>query len=248
MKGIDVNCLVGHWPFRRLYKNTFEDVQKIHRANNISKGYIASLNSIFYNDPFEGDQELHEIIKDTDYHHVLTINPKLPGYVQDLKEGIQKFDIKGVRIYPGYHGYTLQDRNLKNLCDILKDYDLPLFLSLRMEDERLNYLSKPAKVETSDIKSFLSDRLDNKIVLLTAFFSELTSLAEVINNHKYVRFDTSGLKDQLFNIEKLLSVFSPERIVYGSLYPLYTFSSTYLAIKEARIDDSIREDILTRLW
>jgi predicted TIM-barrel fold metal-dependent hydrolase len=248
MSGIDVNCLIGHWPFRKLYKNTFEHVQKIHRANNISRAYIASINSIFYNDPFEGDQELHEIIKDTNYHHVLTINPKLPGYIQDVKEGIDKFNIKGVRIYPGYHGYTLEDGDLKNLCQLLNDYDLPLFVSLRMEDERLNYLSKPEKVQPSDIISFLSDRSDNKIILLTAFFSELTSLAEVINNHKYARFDTSGLKDQLFNIEKLLTVFSPERIVYGSLYPLYTFSSTYLAIKEAKIDDSIKEDILTHLW
>ena len=71
-RNIDINCLVGHWPYRKLYKNTFEEVQKIHKANGISSGYVSSLDSIFYNDPFEGDEDLHEILKGTSYHHVLT--------------------------------------------------------------------------------------------------------------------------------------------------------------------------------
>ena len=244
MNGIDCNCLIGHWPFRKLYKSAFSDIQKIHGEHSISSGYIASIDSIFYNDPFEGDEELHEQIKGTGYRHVLTVNPQLPGFVRDVKKGIRNFDIKGVRIYPGYHGYSLGDDNLRVLCEVLRDNDLPLFVSLRMEDERMNYLSKPETIPLKDIRSFLADRQENKIVLLTAFYGEVTGLAEDLNRHKQVHFDTSGLKDQLFNIEKLLTVFSPEKIVYGSLYPLYSFSSTYLEVEKADIGEAAKQTIL----
>ena len=85
MKIVDVNCLVGHWPFRKLYKNSFADLMEIHRKNNIGYGFVSSLNSIFYNDPFEGEEDLHNIIKGTDYRHVLTINPMLPCFEKDIR-------------------------------------------------------------------------------------------------------------------------------------------------------------------
>ena len=245
---VDVNCLVGQWPFRKLYKNTFEEVQKIHKANGISSGYVSSLDSIFYNDPFEGDEDLHEILKGTGYHHVLTINPLLPEFVQDVKNGIKKFDIKGVRIYPGYHGYSLTDSNLKDLCQVLADNDLPLFVTVRMEDERMDYLVKPKKVNTNDIEHLLNNNPENKIVLLTAYSNELTSLKDAINNHKYVRFDTSGLKGPLFAVEKLLEEFPPNKMVYGSLYPLNSFSCTYLTVKHAQIEESVKQEILSYNW
>jgi predicted TIM-barrel fold metal-dependent hydrolase len=247
MSGADANCLIGHWPFRKLYKNTFEDLKRIHGANDISGGYISSMDSIFYNDPFEGDEELHEIIKGTCYRHVLTINPLLPGFTRDVENGIKRFHINGVRIYPGYHEYALDDRNLKELCHVLKDTGLPLFITLRMEDERLSYLAKPRRIQMDEIRTFLADYSNNKVILLTAFYHELTDLKESINNHKSIWFDTSGLKDQLFTIEKLMTVFSPDKMVFGSLYPLYNFSSTYLAVKHAQVDDSVKQQIMIGL-
>ncbi len=248
MSTVDVNCLVGHWPFRKLYKNTFEEVQKIHKANGITSGYVSSLDSIFYNDPFEGDEDLHEIIKGSNYHHVLTINPMLPEFVQDVKDGIKKFGIKGVRIYPGYHGYSLANSKLKELCHVLADYNIPLFLTIRMEDERSDYLVRPNKVHMDEVGSFIGRVPDNKIILLTAFSNELISIKEAINNHRYVRFDTSGLKGPLFAVEKMLEVFPPEKMVYGSLYPLYSFSCTYLTLKHAQIDENIKQEILSCLF
>ena len=248
MNTVDVNCLIGNWPFRKLYKNTFEELQKIHKANGISSGYVSSVESIFYIDPFEGDEDLHEIIKGTDYRHVLTINPMLPEFVQDVKEGIEKFDIKGVRIYPCYHGYSLSDSKLKDLCKVLADNDLPLFVTIRMEDERTDYLVKHQKVDSNDIEFLLNSNPDNKIVLLTAYLNELTSIKEAIINHKHVMFDISGLKGPLFAVEKTLEVFPPEKMVYGSLHPLNSFSCTYLTLKHAQIDESVKQEILSFNW
>lgn len=244
MGSVDVNCLLGHWPFRKLYKNTFEDLKKVHRENGIGSGYVSSLNSIFYNDPFEGDEELHEEIKDTAYHHVLTVNPCLPQVREDIRRGLKLFGIKGVRIYPGYHGYKLCDKSVEDLCAVLHEFGLPLFLSVRLEDERLDYLMQPGTPSVDELSAFLGSHPDNAILVLTARYSEITALKAHFNARSNLFFDTSGLKDLLFVIEKLLKEVPAHPMVYGSLHPLYCLRSTMLLVEKACIEDDVKDRIL----
>lgn len=244
MTGIDINCMLGHWPFRKLYKNSFEDLQKVHRDNNIDFGFVSSLDSIFYNDPFEGDIDLHETIKGSSYRHILTVNPLLPGYKDDIEKGVLQFDIKGVKVYPGYHGYKLDDGHFQELCNILKQFDLPLFLNLRMEDERLDYIVKPSIPKMGEVGRFLSDNRDLKVFLLTFRNEELLQIKDGLLSHPNAFYDTSGLKNGLFAIEKSVADFGPDRIVYGSQHPLFCFKSTHLLVTKSQLDEQIRNKIL----
>lgn len=245
MKKIDVNCLLGHWPFRKIYKNSFEDLEKVHNDNDIAYGYVSSLNSIFYHDPFEGDEELHEMIKGSQYKHILTINPKLPCYKDDIKRGLELFDIKGVRIYPGYHSYSLDNKIVDELCEYLKALGLPLFLTVRMEDERLDYILQPAVPSTEEISSLVSRHPGNTILLLDIRFHEIVALKEHINSDSKVFFDTSGLKDWLFVVEKLLEQVDANKMVYGSQHCLYCLKSSLLLVEKAQIEESVKEKIFT---
>lgn len=239
----DINCLIGHWPFRKLYKNTLEDLLKIHQINQITSGFVSSLNSIFYNDPFEGDEELHNIIKDTPYHHVLTVNPTLPGFIDDIGRGIDLFQIKGVRIYPGYHNYNLQSEQLQILCRKLVELNLPLFLVLRMEDERLNYLNMPRPIPMDEVSQFIEKNKDLNVVIINIRLSEIISIEKVIVNNKNVYLDTCGLKDGLFTIDNLVALIGDSKILYGSLYPMYSLKSTVLLIEKSSISDKSKENI-----
>lgn len=241
---IDINCLLGNWPFRKIRKNKFEDLKAVHRQNGIDYGFVSSLNSIFYNDPFEGDIELHEIIKDTSYKHILTVNPLIPGFADDVKQGMELFNIKGVRIYPGYHDYKLDNKYLDELCNLLLENKLPLFISMRMDDERANYLMHPENINISDLSRFLARHPENTFVLLSIRVGEVLSIKEIINSRKNVFLDTSGLKDWLFVIEKTTKDVNHHRIVYGSNHPLYCLKSTFLLIEKAEIEDAVKRDIL----
>jgi predicted TIM-barrel fold metal-dependent hydrolase len=79
---------------------------------------------------------------------------------------------------------------------------------------------------------------------LTARGAELGSLSDAILTHRKVFFDTSGLKDGLFIVEKLLKTFSPEKMLYGSLHPLFTLKSTLLLVEKADVNDQVKEEIL----
>jgi len=242
----DVNCHVGHWPFRKLPGNTFSDLVNIHKANGITSGYVSSLNSLFYNDPFQGDEELHEIIKDTEYHHVLTINPTLPSFEEDIERGIKLFNISGVKIHPTYHGYNINSPQVSRLCEVLKKHNLPLFLSLRMEDERLSYMFIPTPIQITDLQTFLEVNKDLKIILLNIRFNEIKNISNLIIESSDIFIDTSGLKDQLFNVEKLAEVFGNKKILYGSMYPLFCLKSTLLEVTKAKISTQSKENILFR--
>jgi hypothetical protein len=240
----DINCMLGHWPFRRLYKNTFEDLKKVHMDNNISSGYVSSIDSIFYNDPFEGDEELHEIIKGSGYQHIQTINPMLPGFSEDIKKGKELFDIRGVKIFPGYHGFDLKDNAVKEMCNIMKQLNVPLFITLRLEDERLNHMTSPRAVKKDEISKFIAENQDLKMILLNASIYEILNLKDCLRDNDNVFFDTCGLKGALFSMDKLVDEFDADRIIFGSLHPLYCFKSTLIMVEKSEISDDDKSKIM----
>ena len=244
MNTVDANCMIGHWPFRKISSTAFENLKEVHSKNGISYGYVSSLSSIFYNDPFEGDEELHEIIGNTNYRHVLTVNPMLPAFENDIAKGLKNFKISGVRVYPGYHNYSLDCPEMKALCSVLRKLGLPLFLTLRAEDERLNYLITPRPVNIPEIQAFIEDHPDLTVLLLNIRFHEIIAIKDAILHSGHAFVDTSGLKDQLFNIEKLTASIGDSRIIYGSLHPLYCLESTLLQVAMANIGQKAKDRIL----
>ena len=226
---IDVNCLWGHWPFRHIPRARFADLVHDHTACGIRQGYIASLNSIFYVDPLEGEAELYEQVKGSAYRQVLTVNP-LHQACQDIQFGIEHYQVAAVRIYPGYHGYRLLDPKVRVLLDFIGERSLPLFLPLRMEDERLDHLVQPRPVDLAELEGFLSVNPTRTIVLLNVRLAEIERLKPLIRTGQRIYVDTSGLKDQLFSVEKAVDAIGAGHILYGSLSPLYCLRSTVLSV------------------
>lgn len=228
----DINCLVGNWPFYRVGKPSFLDLKEAHAENGINCGFVASLDAIFYNDPFQGDESLHEILKGSSYQHILTINPTLPDFQTDITKGVQMFNIAGVRIYPGYHGFQMTDKRLDLLCETLQHLRLPLFITLRMEDERLSHLLIPSSVSITELDTFVRQHRDLKIIVLGAKFGEILDLSDLFSSDRNVYFDTSCfVKDYLFSVEKLTAEVGTDKMLYGSLYPLNCMKSTILPIQ-----------------
>ncbi len=239
---IDVNCLCGHWPFRHIPRARFADLVHDHAACGIRQGYIASLNSIFYVDPLEGEAELFEQVKGSAYRQVQTVNP-LHQACQDIQIGIERYQIAGVRIYPGYHGYSLLDPKVHELLDFIGERNLPLFLPLRMEDERLDHLVRPRPIDLAELEQFLAANPGRTIVLLNVRLAEIERLKPLIRTGQRIYVDTSGLKDQLFSVEKAVDAIGAGHILYGSLSPLYCMRSTVLSVELSALSPEQKQAI-----
>ena len=226
---IDYNCFCGNWPFHKIRKNTFEDILKLHKENGITGGYISSLESIFYNDPFEAEKELYQQIKGSGYKHVMTINPTLDTAKNTLLKGIKEFGIKGVRFTPGYHNYSLKDDCVEEIIKILKENNLPLFITMHFEDERMYYVLKYQSIETEDFKYFFKKFPDIVVYLCNIKFNELMMIKEDILSSDNIFFDISGVKGTGRELcENNLST----KVKFGSMAPIFCLKSLVLSYNE----------------
>lgn len=243
MKALDFNCFIGGWPFHKVRNNSFDSIKKLHNKNGIAGGYVSSTDAIFYNDPYEAELELHDKLKNQpSYRHIMTVNPTLPGCIDDIARGVSELNIAGVRILPGFHDYALDSEYVLRLCGALKKYRLPLFLTLRMEDERVSYMFHPKTVPLTEVERFLISQPELLILLCNIRLQEVLRLKEVISSSKRIFFDSSGLKEQLFPVDYLGSENLAGRLVYGSLAPIFCLKSTMLLIEKSNVGvkDEIR--------
>ena len=167
---LDFNCYIGSWPFHPLKVETFEQLQEMHKKNGIEGGFVSSLKSLFYRDYFEPEQELYETLKGSNYRQVMTVNPLFPACLDIVRYGIENWNIAGVRIAPTYHGYDLTAPQLEELCQVLKEAGLPLFLTLYLEDIRNTYMLVPKPLAVDQVGQWLDDHHDLTVLLCGAAF------------------------------------------------------------------------------
>lgn len=247
MAYLDCNCFVGSWPFYRVRKSTFSDLRFLHKQNGISGGFVSSLEAIFWNDPWEAETILAEAIShEPAYRHVMTVVPTLSGMWHDLLRARDALSIAGVRLLPGFHDYALEDECIRPLFDFLRSNKLPLFLTLRMENERITHMFRPRELPLSEVRSFLENEYGFPIIICNVRDDELTDLAADILSRDDVFVDTSGSKPILFALEERIAQRGLlPRIVYGSGAPLNCMASSMLYVQTSSIQNTAKEAILT---
>jgi predicted TIM-barrel fold metal-dependent hydrolase len=79
--------------------------------------------------------------------------------------------------------------------------------------------------------------------MLTIRNEELLYLKDILCSRPNVYYDTSGLKNQLFAIEKITDALGSKNLLYGSLHPLFCLKSTQLLVSKSVIGDQAKKDI-----
>ncbi|MEG2857875.1 MAG: hypothetical protein RR994_04580 [Clostridia bacterium] len=228
MSRVDLDCFVGTWPFHYVRNNSLQDIERLHAANNIEYGFVSSTEAIFYNDPYEADRRLADVLSGTRHRHVVTINPTLPGALDSLTRMVREFPVAGVRILPGFHGYDMLDARLEELAVLMRQLRLPLFLTMRMEDERATYMFHPNGIPIWDVGMFATTHTDLPILICNARNSEVLWLKNILREFPNVAADCAGFKNGLFNIEELAEAGILHKLTYGSIAPVFCMTSSVL--------------------
>ncbi len=246
MTGFDCNCFVGNWPFHKVRRNSFEAIRDLHQKNGISGGFVSSLEAIFYNDPWEADEDLHNAIAGTEgYYHVITVNPMLPGCIDSIHRAVKLWGIRGVRLFPGFQGYNLRDPKVKEVCDVIRAYDLILFVTLRMEDERNTYLMHPRGIRMDELMDFCHLNPSMKIIMCGAWNGDMSYLASRLEPTSEIYWDCSAMRSGLYIVDDLYKQGLTDRLLYGSMAPIFVLKSTRLLVETAHIPDEEKESILS---
>ncbi len=245
----DANCYVGNWPFHKVRRNSFEEIKKLHQQNGIEGGFVSSLEAIFYNDPWEADAELHQAIKDEpNYHHVLTVNPLLPGTIDSIHRAVKEWGICGVRLLPGFHGYTLADEKVRAVCDVIREYGLIVFITIRMEDERNTYFFHPRTVNLGEVIDFFYLNPGMKAIICGAWHGDMMYLRPILEKSDTtadIYWECSAMRTGLYIVDDLYKKNMTDRLIYGSMAPIFVLKSTRLLVETADIPEEEKEKILT---
>lgn len=244
MKRLDFNGFSGNWPFFKVRYNTVEKIARLHARCGITGGFISSLEAIFYQDPYEAELELARQLHGTAYLHAMVLNPRLPGWKDDVKRAVRQLNIKAVRLVPGFQGYALSDPVMEEVSACLREYKLPLIITLRMRDERTMWMLQPANVEIGELTAYLDKNPDIPTLLTHIRAAEVEKLSPQLTARENLFVDISGFKDGLFVLDRMWSDTAAKgHIVYGSGAPLMEMQATTLQIDTAELPEEAKAEI-----
>lgn len=240
---IDVNAYIGHWPFRQLKHTNIASRLHQMQKQGVHISVVSNLNGVFYKNTQSANEELYEEMKsDKKYsNHFIpfaVINPVYAGWKADLKTCKEKMGMKGVRLHPLYHRYSLKDANCVELIKRVRDLNLPVALSLRLVDRRVSsWLDINEEWSLKDILPIIKEVPDAKYLILNAVNSMQVDdeEREVLKSTNFL-MDTSGRA--ITDLGNLIALYGKEKFAFGSHSPILDSITGLLRIESLRPEEA----------
>lgn len=236
---IDSNAYIGHWPFRQLKHNTCRTRLEQMEQFGVDVSIVSNLNGIFYKNTQAANEELYDEIRSKRKYRdrfvpFTVINPIYSGWKDDLEISLTQFGMKGVRLYPKYHGYDLENPACIDLVKKVRDRGLPVALSLRMVDSRpSSWLDINEEWALKDIVPIVKAVPDAKFLILNvANHTQLDEEETKLFQKTELVMDTSGRN--IINLGELLKLYGKEKFAFGTHAPILDYRTGLLRIESLR--------------
>jgi hypothetical protein len=225
MNLLDANAWLGHYPFRAVPDNTPEGLLRLMDRHGIQRAVVSSLNSVFYSDPHGGNEELAGWVKPHRDRLIpcATLNPDYPGWEPDLRQCCDEWGLRGLRLFPSHHRFSLNSPACHDLVRAAAQRGLHVAIPLRLEDRRQrHWMDDTDDVSLSEIAQLARACTEANLVVLEAISVETSpfvtdpSLATA-----RVSFEFSRMAAVLQrSIPQLIEKLGPLRLVFGTGMPL----------------------------
>ncbi len=258
---IDTNTYAGHWPFRMLKNNTVQEVCDNAEKNGITHVVIASLNAVFYKDPFDGNRELMEEIRacktSVKILPLAVVNPTYTGWEKYARKAIEEDGFCGFEICPAYHGYTLLPSSngykrfyyAKEVMELAKEYDVPVRITTCFENCRQRHLMDlQYDLKADDICNLLSECPGVSVIITGTnpmVFGE--KMKEYAKKYDNVFFEISKIEGYARDVmKKAAEALGPEHLCFGTLSPFHYVQPSMLKLryvdefKDKGIEDNVK--------
>jgi hypothetical protein len=234
---IDTNVTLARWPFRRLPLDETPALVAKLRAHGVTQAWAGSFDALLHKDISAVNARLAAECRAHGDGLLLpfgAINPMLADWESDLRRCVDEHGMRGIRLHPNDHGYTLADPLAERVLTLATERALVVQIAAIMEEERtLHPLVNVPATDCTALAALVSRVSGARVQLLNAFRTQrgkpLAALAEA-----GVHFDIATLEG-VAGIERQLGEIAGMKLLFGSHAPFFYFESAKLKLQESAL-------------
>ncbi|MEX0585526.1 MAG: amidohydrolase family protein, partial [Pirellulales bacterium] len=193
---IDCNVHLFEWPFRKLkYARTEALVNKLRR-HRITQAWAGSFEAVLHK---QLDLINRRLAEECRMHGngllvpIGSVNPARPDWEEDVRRCHEQYGMPGLRLYPAYHGYTLDHPEFVRMLAVAAKRGLLVQIALRMEDERVHHVAiDVGAVNAAPLPEALKKLPEAKVQLINSGGALLGNSAAALVRDTQVTFDIAA--------------------------------------------------------
>ncbi|MBL9126683.1 MAG: amidohydrolase family protein [Verrucomicrobiales bacterium] len=235
---VDTNVTLGRWPLRRLPDDEPRRLVDRLRRHDVREAWAGTFDGLLHKDLASANTRLAETCRRFGRGLFVpfgSINPRAPGWEDELARCADVHRMPGIRLHPNYHGYRLDDPIFAALLEAAARRGLLVQVALVMEDERMMHpLSRVEPVDPQPLAAVLRAVPNVRVHLVNALRTlRAKPLLDLLSTGR-VTVEISMLEG-VAGLERLLSQVPAERVLFGSHAPLFYFESALLKLRESEL-------------
>ncbi|MEX2177981.1 MAG: hypothetical protein WD801_04675 [Gemmatimonadaceae bacterium] len=221
---IDVNALIGPYPFRFVPHPDPEVLERVLDREGLHGAWVGHLPSAFHRDPGAGNAQLYTALaRYTRLRPVPTIRPDWPDWRRSVRVAVEA-GAPAVRAYPPQWQLAPHDARVSELAVACGEARLALVLTVRFEDVRQRHpLDVAGDLQAAAVRAIARAGPAVRVIVTAAGkdFIEEVHWGLTPEEQRRVFWDFSWVwgppEDHL---AKLFRAVGSDRFVYGTQWPL----------------------------
>lgn len=236
----DVNLAVGPYPFRHLPLADPAAMAKFLREKGVTKAWTGSADALLHRDIRGVNDRLVETCR-THGAGILvpfgTVNPKFPGWEDDLKRCADVHKMNGIRLHPDFHGYALTDEVLPRLFELAAEKKLVVVVVGRMEEERVQHpLFHFPPTAFAPLPALVQPHPELKVVMANWRMDPMSEAFSAYTRVPNLYFEIAMIEG-VGRTARLVERVGAGRVLFGSHAPVFVWESAQLKLREAALRD-----------
>ncbi len=145
MTRLDINACFGHWPYWDLPHKTAEDLVGLMDRHGVEKAAVLSLRGVLVDWKAGNDETLAAAARHPGrLIPMATLSPFMGGNGDELRR-LAESGMRGVRLYPSFHSYSLDSEFTDDVCRAAAERKMPVMLPTR---PMMNWRFKTVAIES----------------------------------------------------------------------------------------------------
>ncbi len=242
---IDVSAYLGHFAFRQLRHNTGAGLVQYMDRFKIERAVVASAAAITYRNPQAGNEEVAAEVEGRRARLIpfAVLSPVYAGWQDDLKTCHEQFGMRGVRLYPRWHNYKLNDPACRALVNAAAERDMTVAIPVRVEDRRQQgWLVDIPDVDLEEIASLVRACPKARFLITNGSGFAGATLGRANNGlPQNYAVDIARVNVEFDNeLGRLLTTLGEDRLLFGSSMPFHYPGGPIVKIEILQVSEEVK--------